>query len=338
MFSHLKFLVPQTIKRYYWNIRGMYALIACYVYDFARFWHWSIPYMRGDLENLCREQIEAVLIINYHVIEKGLSLRDPRPGFGTKRVEQLIRTLGIYVKRFGLDETAKIASNVLEKYMAFNLEYGTIDEQTKTEISRLAHQTNEFTTDNGGVLELSSEVVLSASRLDLKEFFSSRHSIRHFAEQEVSMDLIISALEMAVHTPSVCNRQSWRVYVISDLAKKQKILDYQNGNRGFGDQADKVLIITTDLRYFVSPNECQQNWIDGGMFAMSLAYAFHSLGLGTCCLHWSTPRDIDRKLRTAASIPDYESVIMLMLVGHLSQHFKVAQSPRKELSEILKVR
>ncbi|EAZ90593.1 nitroreductase family protein [Crocosphaera chwakensis] len=140
---------------------------------------------------------------------------------------------------------------------------------------------------------------------------------------------------MAQKTPSVCNRQSSKVYVFSRDEDKQKILSYQNGNRGFGEQASKVLIVTSNMEHFTSIGERNQCWIDGGMYAMSLVYALHSLGLGTCCLNWSVECRVDKQLREVAEISDSEAVIMMIAVGHLTDELKVAQSPRKKIEDVL---
>jgi nitroreductase len=143
---------------------------------------------------------------------------------------------------------------------------------------------------------------------------------------------------MASFTPSVCNRQNWKVFVFTSAEDKRRVLAFQNGNRGFGDQASKILLVTADLQGFVAPGERNQGWIDGGMFAMSLLYLFHSLGVGTCCLNWSVKMETDQNMKAAAGIPDSHGVIMLIAVGHYPVHLRVAQSPRKPLRELVVVR
>jgi nitroreductase len=176
------------------------------------------------------------------------------------------------------------------------------------------------------------------SKSPSKPFFERRYSIRQFAPDDVDMCLIEKAVVMAQKTPSVCNRQSAKVYVFSQQEDKQKVLSYQNGNRGFGDQASKVLIVTSDLQHFMSVGERNQCWIDGGMFSMSLVYALHSLGLGTCCLNWSVESQVDQALREAVGIPESEAVMMMLAVGHLPDKLKVAQSPRKNIKDVMVVK
>ncbi|RCJ14711.1 nitroreductase [Nostoc sp. ATCC 43529] len=143
---------------------------------------------------------------------------------------------------------------------------------------------------------------------------------------------------MAQKTPSVCNRQSSKVYVFSSDEDKRKVLSYQSGNRGFGDQASKVLIVVSDLENFTLIGERNQCWIDGGMYAMSLVYALHSLGLATCCLNWSVEHSVDKALKKSTNIKDSESIIMMIAIGHLPEELRVAQSPRKPLQEVLIVK
>jgi nitroreductase len=119
---------------------------------------------------------------------------------------------------------------------------------------------------------------------------------------------------------------------------KLAALACQNGNRGFTEEIDKLLVVTSDLGSFVSPGERNQCWIDGGLFAMSLVYALHSLGLGTCCLNWSVEHEADRKLRQAAGIRESEAVIMMIAVGHLPEVLNVQQSPRKLVDDVLTIR
>jgi nitroreductase len=191
--------------------------------------------------------------------------------------------------------------------------------------------------NEGGIKKVTREKIWIDSKKDLKPFFASRHSVRNFALKEVDINLIEQAVEMAQRSPSVCNRQSSKVYVFSEEHQKKKVLSCQNGNRGFGDQASNVLIITSDLQNFASVGERNQSWIDGGMYAMSLVYALHSLGLGTCCLNWSVEYQVDQQLRQVAGIGDSEVVIMMVAVGHLPNELMVAQSPRKAVNEILNV-
>lgn len=135
--------------------------------------------------------------------------------------------------------------------------------------------------------------------------------------------------------PSVCNRQAWRVYDLPKSELMASILSCQNGNAGFRDIIPRTLIVACDLRQFVSVGERNQGWIDGGMFAMSLLWTIHAEGLGACALNWSVEKQADEALRKLAPIPDHEIVLMMIAFGHVPESFRVAQSPRKSLGDVL---
>ncbi|MEQ9623749.1 nitroreductase family protein [Coleofasciculus chthonoplastes] len=303
-----------------------------YVYDLKRFLSLSAVNKRDT-----QTKLRALITMDYHRIEKGLALKAPRVGFGSGVVQRLLAYLHKYQENYGFDETAQTALNVLFTYYNFNLEQGLKNEQLYQALITLKDTITdpESTTRKGGVIKVSKQSIHRAAKLDLQNFFVHRYSIRQFAPEEVDMSLIEKAVLMAQKTPSVCNRQSSKVYVYNSDQDKQKALSYQNGNRGFGDQVNKLLIVTSDLEHFVSIGERNQCWIDGGMFAMSLVYALHSLGLGTCCLNWSVEHQRDKQLREAMEIRNSESIIMMIAVGHLPEQLTVAQSSRKNIREVM---
>lgn len=250
-----------------------------YIYDFKRFLKWSGVHHRFKTQT----HLRAMITMDYHRIEKGLSLKEPRVGFGQEVIQRLLSNLSEYKEKHGIDETCQIALNSMFTYYQFNVDSGHKNEPLYEKITELKDfiNTNEITTKEGGVKKVTRNSILESSQIDFRAFCQSRYSIRHFMSNEVDINLIVQAVEIAQKTPSVCNRQSSKVYVFSSDEDKRKVLSYQNGNRGFGEQASKVLIVTSDLENFVSIGERNQCWIDGGMYAMSLVYALHSLGLGT---------------------------------------------------------
>jgi len=330
----VKRILPHPILNLRYRLRDPQSLLLDFLYDYRTYRSFSSVRKRFETQ----PKLRAKIVIGYHKIEKGLSLREPRPGFGVAAVNQLVADLSIYKNRYGSDETVRIALDALMAYYAFNCAAGVHDQILEKKIAGLLENTpdsQEYESCMGGVFEVSRDELLSDANLDLTLFFQSRHSIRHFSTEEVDLTLIERAVSMAQYTPSVCNRQPWKIYAFTDADDNQRILSLQNGNRGFGDQARVILIITSPLDHFVSMGERNQPWIDGGMFAMSVVYALHSLGLGTCCLNWSVRPPKDKQLKAVANIPQSEVVIMLIAVGHLPAHLSVARSARKHLDEVL---
>jgi nitroreductase len=236
--------------------------------------------------------------------------------------------MSVYRRRFGNGAVIDIASGAMHEHARFN----GIDPDTDPTLAGVMAAARSV--DMGGTFEVTREEVHSAARIDLLAFFGKRYSVRHFDPAPVDPALIHRAVGMAQKAPSVCNRQSGRVHVLVSDVKKTQALRYQNGNRGF-EVIPVVLVITSDLRCFLEPSERYQAWIDGGLFAMSLNYALHSLGLGACMLNWSVDAPTDAAMRAANAIPEHESIIMMMAVGHLPERFRVAQSPRRPIDEVL---
>lgn len=274
----------------------------------------------------------------YHSIEKGLSLKQPRVGFGKERIDQLMSNAMDYAALYGVDDTIKIVVSVLKSYCAFNLAHGHTDAHLLTRIEKLSNMkggAESCELGQAGWLEETKESITRYSKVDIKNFFLKRYSIRNFAKEPVDLEDIKAAVVMAQKTPSVCNRQSSKVYVYGSGPTMVKALELQKGNKGFEDQIDKLLIVTSDVQHFIAVGERNQGWIDGGMFAMSLIYALHSLGLGTCCLNWSAEKDRDQKLRALTGIGPSECIIMMIAVGQLPSQLRVAASPRKRIQDVL---
>ncbi|NER78110.1 MAG: nitroreductase [Leptolyngbya sp. SIO1D8] len=334
------------IKRLITNLKGdkilndieykdLEKLFKNYLYDFKRFLTWAV--LDHDLHD--KTSLKAYITKEYHRIEKRLAFKEPRVGFRPEIARGLASKTKTYLEKYGADDTIRTSTDCLEAYYGFNLRHGVDDANLRKEIDSIKSGLNLIDTYNlGGTLELTRESVFEKAKINLKDFFESRYSIRDFSPEPVDRDLLKRAVSMAQKTPSVCNRQSSKVYLFDDETLKNLVLQYQNGNKGFGDKAKAVLVVTSDLRHFFSIGERYQGWIDGGMFSMSLVYALHSLGLGTCCLNWSVEKHTDRALKTAAGIDDYESIIMMIAVGHLPEKFKVAKSSRKSLEEVLYIR
>ena len=316
-------------------IRDIVLLLLECFYDFMRMLKHSSAVFTGN----SREKLSALITMAYHGIEKGLALPAPRPGFGKDAVNTLIARLEWYGRTFGFDENAVTAYRVLLKYYEHSVAHGCRDDALESRINTLSRHcpSNSPGHCGGGVRGETRNKFLEAAQIDLRAFFSSRASVRQYASTKVDLALVHAALDMARRTPSCCNRQSGRVWVLQDANDVQEALLIQGGARGFKDEVPMVLVVTADLACFQSSGERYQAWIDGGMFAMSVVYALHSLGLVSCCLNWSKSYQTDAQFRKRFEIPESENIIMFLSVGHPKDEYVVAQSCRREVSELTKL-
>lgn len=329
-------LLPAAAQRgarlRYRALRDGLKLAAAAVYDVR-------SYARGSglLSHSCREVLKTRIIKSYHRIEKGLALRVPRPGFGADAIALLLDDLGLYLSRHDADWTTWAALQVLDEYCRFNAAYGVDTQAIAQRAAGLRARSGSpaETGTLGGTMPAGREQVLSAASLPFGEFVRHRYSVRQFAQRPVDPALIEEAVRQAQYAPSVCNREAGQVYVARTPERARALLAHQNGNRGFGDDAGALLVITARQAAFHTVGERYQGWIDGGLFAMTLVYALHAQGLGTCCLNWSVEPAADRAFKQAAGLPADDLVIMLLAVGHLPDAFSVARSARRPLHEVL---
>jgi len=169
------------------------------------------------------------------------------------------------------------------------------------------------------------------------EFFLQRHSVRQFSKEDVDLSLIDEAIRIALKAPAVCNRQYSRAVVIADSGLVQEILRMQGGARGFAEDVNKVIVVTTPLSHFWGAAERNQAWIDGGLFAMSLLLGLHAQGLGACCLNWSKLNAQTQHMRDFLHLEEDEVIIMMIAVGHLLDQFDVAFSHRVNITDNVRV-
>ena len=136
------------------------------------------------------------------------------------------------------------------------------------------------------------------------------------------------------NAPSSCNRQVSRVHIIADDVLKAKLLKIQQGNTGFGNLADKILVVTANTESYASGRERNAGYIDGGMFGMNLLYSLHYHQIGACVLNsYLTPKD-EKKIKSLINIPKSEVLVMIILIGEIPSKFKIAYSVRQEYSKV----
>lgn len=289
-----------------------------------------------DFYIIKKETFQALLTIEYHRIEKGISLKDVRDNFGEIVVTRLIEALNVYISRFSYDEFTDNVISVLDKYLKIN-KYLTPITQELIQKTLASANVNEGVFEIGGARIIDKNNFRFLDSFNPNDFFNNRFSIREFLPKPIPKEVIEEVVNWAIKTPSVCNRQGWGIYWVKGKEKKQKVLELQNGNAGFRNHIEEVLIVTAKLNSFFSIGERNQAWIDGGMFSMSLVYALHAKGLGSCCLNWCVDINKDNELREIIGINKDEVVLMIIAAGYLPNELKVTYSNRKKVSEVLTV-
>lgn len=279
-----------------------------------------------------KEKSEYTLLRRTHIIEKGMSFRNPKHGFGQAKVTSLIDDLIVYFDHFGGSEFFHYPVSAISNYLAYSRKNGvdvSLMAEKLTDLKRRLGYLSDIANEQSGVVEAKKDYITSHNK-DFKELLYNRHSIRFFAEEKVSEDLLVAALRLAQRTPSACNRQGWKTHIFYE-EDAVNLVKWQGGSRGFEDEIRCAILVTANLKAFLS-HEIHQAYVDGGLFAMNLINALTYLGLGTiplsCGFHESRLKGLN-----SFEIPQNEVPIVIIGVGVMEETFNVAVSKRKDIEE-----
>ena len=295
-----------------------------------------------NYKQMNKTQMVAAMTIDYHRIEKGLSMQNTSPNFGVKSnvLNRLYDMNKEYISKF--DKNDKILQIVYHAILDYYNWHKSIN--IPHECKFIEKYLNEYSYlkkeyDNkkiGGIIKIEKDKTLDTLK-SYNSFFMSRRSVRKYSDKDIDNELLETCINNALYgTPTVCNRPINKVYVIKNNKVKKELLSYQNGNAGFGINAPVVLIITSCLQNFQDSTERRTPYIGGGMFAQSLVYTLHAAGLASCCLNWDVDYNKDIKVRNKLNLEN-ETIIMYMSVGHYADKYEVAISDKPDLKDVMKI-
>ena len=281
------------------------------------------------------EKVKRDLTLLYHIVEKGLTMPIPRPGFGKKAVIDLCNVVLRYERmNLSQDQMEFVQSvTVLKEYNKLHKEIGfQLDDEV---IERLNRVVNRFDNVKGlEQIDISEMEYFKNVNAPFDVFCRSRFSVRNYTNKEIPLEVLYDCIDLAQKSPSFCNRQPTRVYIVKSTATKQAILDVQNGNRGFGHLAETLIVLSSVISTTKDIHERFENHLNGGMFAMTLLNALHFNKIAACSLNWSVSSDKDLIMRKLLNIPENEVVLLVISCGYPPENFKMAASPRKKANEI----
>lgn len=295
-------------------------------------WHFN------NNEKNSQNAMEAKILRQTHILEKGMSLSNPRAGFGKEKIKDLFNFIDEYIG-LGYDTQSvalKNAVNVLFAYVDFQKNLNFENEELNNKINGYKEYFSEDMP--AGVIKVKKEDIISDAKGDFEKFFKSRHSIRQFDSKPVDVDLIKKAVKLAMKAPSACNRQSAKVYLFKNKDDNKYLSEYIAGNTGFGDEVSNYLVITADVSAFYDAFERNQIYVDATLLALSLVEALHYYGVGSCMLQNGELTNKDEEIRNRLKvIPSNEKIILFIAIGYYKEEFNVAVSKRKHLDDVLKV-
>ena len=289
------------------------------------------------------DRIRGELLRNVHSIEKGLSLRNVRNGFGFLKIKEagefanrlLDMKQGVYA------EEVRMFIGALAAYLDYHKKVNYRDTRLLEVEELFTKLSNRLTsTDNG--LPLGGYQQLDVNEHSQEDFEAfnqlvhSRHSIREFSNEPVPLGKILTAIDLARYCPNACNRQAFGVHVVC----KDKISVFQNwfdGVGGFADELDKLLLITAKLSSYRKDEEMQYI-VSASVFAGYLTLALEVCNIGCCFIQRPVlPSEQWQNISGQLKISQDEQIVCALGVGMKPKTYKVPISHRISLDRVVTI-
>ena len=286
------------------------------------------------------EQILSRLIIIVHSIEKGLATtEDVRLGFGQPKVLDIAHLCNQYLD-LSNDCPFRLcyAIGVLQEYQRMhNKANYVLNEETLSAINQLVERIGANSVISTQTEQVSAKDYFMHSNADFADFAASRHSVRDFSGEMVPLDTLRQVIELAQKAPSACNRQSARVYAVYDEKKRTRLVEMQNHQRGFADNANPLLVLAFDRKDWETGEQWFGGYLDAGIYLMNLLYALHFHKIAAIPLNWYASLEYTQELRDMLSMPASQVPVAVVACGYPKSDFKLVTSKRLPTEDVLKL-
>ena len=282
-----------------------------------------------------RQKMQYTLLRENHIIEKGMSMRNTRKGFGQAKVRALIDRLGRYHRLYGSMDKSFLTYplSTIKEYITYQNNDGVRIPEIEKAFQQLCNEVGVLPGEleaPAGIEMMKADVLREKARGDYESLLYSRHSIRYFKDELPSKDVLEEALRLASRTPSACNRQAWHTHIFFGN-DSHELLQMQGGCNGFSDDIHCCIVVTADMKGFLG-HEPFQCYIDGGLYAQNLINALHYVGLGAIPLSCGFMSDRLLNMQKQFNIPKNEVMVVIIGTGLMTDEMKVALSTRRPVA------
>lgn len=278
---------------------------------------WNAEQRNGQFERL-----QSTLVFYIHRIEKGLSHKNFRSGFGKSAFAHLNELMQTWqLQGYPTDDVAFVAAeNVIRAYVRKHQDIKKpvpdfINTWFANEVSQAGVQAASETNATAGTKIVRAIDKRNNALLDYASLFRNRTSVREYADTPVDIESVHTAISISMKTPSVCNRQAFRILLIRNPKLIEKSLAVQGGWRGYA-APPLLALISVDIRSFVSVEERNEPYIDGGLFTMSFLTALEYESIAACPLNTMFRDEQEREIRKLLAVPEHEVLIAFIAIGN----------------------
>lgn len=274
----------------------------------------------------------ATLRRNTHMLEKGIVMRPRRDVFALAYIEE---TVEAYAKRLAAQPEDGAAAadvlwahDVLKIYFSITASDPVIDAQRARFGDLPAPRRQDpkniapYARDLGNGPPVAYDDLLALSIL--------RRSVRWFLPRPVPRELVEKAMDVALQSPSACNRQPFVFRFFDEPEMVKKVADVPMGTAGYGHQIPTIAVVVGQQRNFFDERDRHLIYIDGALAAMAFCFAAETLGLATCLINWPDIEEREQRMAALLGLEADERPVMLIGIGYPDPEGMVPASAKKQ--------
>jgi nitroreductase len=281
-----------------------------------------------------KRKSDFLLIHNIHSIEKGLCMKPRRDVFALEYIRETVIAYSDYLNlpaQLRNDYQLRWFHDVLEEYFRITTDHLIIN-KARMHFKRL-HSISE--SELKKVPYVRGEInSLPVDYNQLVKLARQRRSVRWFKQQPVPRELIDKAIELAIQSPSACNRQPFVFRVFDDPKLVNRVQQLPSGTKGFGHNFQAICVLIGTLGAYLDERDKHAIYVDGGLAAMSFMYALETLGLSSCPLNWPDIPAREKLMRKELGLKLYERPLVVIAIGYADPTGLIAYSQKKSLDAI----
>lgn len=155
------------------------------------------------------------------------------------------------------------------------------------------------------------------------ELLTTRHSVRHYIDREISLADLRTIASAGTYAPSAMNRQTWQFTVTRNeslIAELAEAISVVLGREGYDMYRPKALIVTSNLRDNHNGPE------DNACALQNMFLAAHALGIGTVWINQLKGICDDERIRPILDrmqIPADHVVCGICALGYVAGHPRI---------------
>lgn len=170
-----------------------------------------------------------------------------------------------------------------------------------------------------------------------EQLINARQSCRDFNDTPVADETLFKIAELAMLSPSACNSQPWKMYLVNgEKVNAVTPALQENGHNPFLVGAKAYIVITEQqavYKTFVKSKFDKYHFVkyDIGELLAYITLGAESLGVKSCIIGWINQDD----LRSAVGFSEEEVCNVVVALGYSETPLR--EKKRKEKDEIIKL-